>query len=91
MRKCLARKWSKGGSSQKEWLDASQGMDSYLIAMDEMSEEVGKLSGKYQHSEGWRRHLHLGFSATEQDPLADAMGNQCRIDEVYEASLQNQQ
>ena len=60
--------------SQKEWLDASQGMDSYLQAMDEMSLAVGRMSGRFQHAEGWRRHLHLGFSATDADPLAEALG-----------------
>ena len=74
--------------SQKEWLDASQGMDSYLVAMDEMSAEVGKLSGKFQHAEGWRRHLHLGFSSEEIDPLAEALGDRCLINEDYETSLE---
>ena len=60
-------------ASQKQWLDASQGFDSYLVAMDEMSAELGRMSGKFEHAEGWRRHLHLGFSAKEQDPLAEVM------------------
>ena len=47
--------------SQKHWLDVSQGMDSYLISMDNASREVGKLSGKFEFAEGWRRHLHLGL------------------------------
>ena len=55
--------------SQKEWLDASQGMDSYLKTMDALSLEVGRMSSRFQHAEGWRRHLHLGFSATDDDPL----------------------
>ncbi|MFT4550304.1 MAG: LmbE family N-acetylglucosaminyl deacetylase, partial [Verrucomicrobiales bacterium] len=57
-------------ASQKQWLDASQGMDSYLVAMDEMSAELGTMSGTFEHAEGWRRHLHLGFSASDEDPLA---------------------
>ena len=60
-------------ASQKSWLDRSQGMDSYLTCMDEMSLAVGELSGRFTHAEGWRRHLHIGFSATEQDPLAEAL------------------
>lgn len=60
--------------SQKHWLDVSQGMDSYLISMDEASQKVGKLSGRFQFAEGWRRHLHLGFSSAEIDPLKDALG-----------------
>ena len=59
--------------SQKEWLDASQGMDSYLQTMDTLSLEVGRMSRRFQHAEGWRRHLHLGFSATDDDPLRDAL------------------
>ena len=59
--------------SQKEWLDASQGMDSYLITMDELSKQVGERSGKFEFAEGWRRHLHWGFSATDSDPLAEIL------------------
>lgn len=59
---------------QKHWLDVSQGMDSYLISMDEASRRVGQLSGKFEFAEGWRRHLHLGFSTSEVDPLRDALG-----------------
>ena len=59
--------------SQKDWLDATQGMDSYLKVMDEMSLEVGKMSGKFRHAEGWRRHLHLGFAGREVDPLGDVL------------------
>lgn len=61
-------------ASQKEWLDASQGMDSYLKAMDAMSLALGRMSRRFRHAEGWRRHLHLGFSAADDDPLAAALG-----------------
>jgi LmbE family N-acetylglucosaminyl deacetylase len=61
-------------TSQKAWLDATQGMDSYLDACDDMSRTVGRMSGRFQHAEGWRRHLHLGFSARDDDPLAEALG-----------------
>lgn len=73
--------------SQKAFLDTTQGMDSYLVAMDELSKGVGRLSGRFEYAEGWRRHLHLGFSATEQDPLAAALGELCLIDEQYENDL----
>jgi len=66
---------------QKHWLDVSQGMDSYLISMDEASKRVGKLSGKFEFAEGWRRHLHLGFSTAEIDPLKDALGDLCLVNE----------
>ena len=65
--------------SQQAWLDASQGMDSYLLAMDEMSGEVGRRSRRFRHAEGWRRHLHLGFSASDGDPLAEVLGTHCRV------------
>jgi LmbE family N-acetylglucosaminyl deacetylase len=73
--------------SQQGWLDASQGMNSYLQAMDDMSRSVGKLSKKFTHAEGWRRHLHYGFSANEIDPLAEALGKNCLINQAYEKSL----
>lgn len=62
--------------SQKEWLDASQGMDSYLITMDELSEQVGQRSGKFKLAEGWRRHLHWGLSSQDNDPLAEILCKQ---------------
>jgi LmbE family N-acetylglucosaminyl deacetylase len=60
--------------SQKEWLDASQGMGSYLEGMRQASRAVGALSGRYEEAEGWRRHLHVGFSSRDEDPLAEALG-----------------
>ena len=74
-------------ASQKAWLDASQGMDSYLLAMDEMSMAVGKMSGRFRHAEGWRRHLHLGFSAADADPLAVVLRRNYLLNEDYERSL----
>jgi LmbE family N-acetylglucosaminyl deacetylase len=59
--------------SQKSWLDATQGMDSYLITMLELSRKVGKLSRRFNYAEGWRRHLHAGFAAKEIDPLRAAL------------------
>jgi N-acetylglucosamine malate deacetylase 1 len=60
-------------ASQKEWLDATQGMDSYLDAGDEAARTVGRMSGRFEYAEGWRRHLHLGLAATDDDPLAAAL------------------
>jgi LmbE family N-acetylglucosaminyl deacetylase len=59
--------------SQKEWLDATQGMDSYLHAMDDMAAELGNRSKRFRFAEGWRRHLHLGFCGAEIDPLPAAL------------------
>ncbi len=60
--------------SQQDWLGESQGMRSFLAAMDEMSIEVGRMSGRFEHAEGWRRRLHHGFSTEEWDPMAEALG-----------------
>jgi len=61
--------------SQKEWLDVSQGTDSYLDSMSEMSAEVGRMSGRFEHAEGWRRHSHGGLADSEAfDPLTETLG-----------------
>jgi N-acetylglucosamine malate deacetylase 1 len=63
--------------SQKEWLDKSQGLDAYLITMEEMTRDMGTLSGRYEYAEGWRRHSHLGFcSSPGYDPLRELLGGQ---------------
>lgn len=75
--------------SQQNWLGVSQGMNSYLQTMDDYSREVGCMSGKFEHGEGWRRHLHLGFSGEEIDPLKDALKKDCKINKKYERSLED--
>lgn len=57
--------------SQQSWLEDSQGMNSYIATMEDFSLRVGKMSGRFTHAEGWRRHLHFGFSANEYDPLQE--------------------
>lgn len=57
--------------SQREFLARTQGFDNYLDAMDRFSRELGRLSGKFLHAEGWRRHSHLGFCDEHADPLCD--------------------
>ena len=69
--------------SQKEWLDYSQGVDAYLKTMEEMSAEVGRMSGRFQYAEGWRRHSRLGFAAEERDPLTEALGGKVVTDPRY--------
>jgi LmbE family N-acetylglucosaminyl deacetylase len=73
--------------SQKDWLDASQGLGSYLQTMDALSLAVGKMSRRFKHAEGWRRHLHLGFSASDTDPLREALGKNYRVNRAYERAL----
>jgi LmbE family N-acetylglucosaminyl deacetylase len=74
--------------TQQDWLDASQGMNSYLKTMDTLSRAVGRLARRFIHAEGWRRHSHLGFSAAEADPLAAALGPNHLVNRRYEASLE---
>jgi LmbE family N-acetylglucosaminyl deacetylase len=76
--------------SQRSWLDASQGLDSYLARMEELDREVGRLSGRYERAEGWRRHHHPGFSTEDVDPLADALRKDCFVNEKYERNLEKE-
>lgn len=73
--------------SQDQFLDATQGMSSYLQTMDDLSREVGALSGRFVHAEGWRRHLHWGFCGPDDDPLRAALGDRYLINQRYEESL----
>ncbi len=58
---------------QKEWLDQSQGMDSYVQTMRDLTGEVGQMSGRFQFGEGWRRRQHWGFCNATDDPLRVAL------------------
>ena len=49
---------------------------------------MGRLSGKFERAEGWRRHHHLGFSGEDIDPLLEALGEHCVVNEVYERNLE---
>ncbi len=71
----LARKRSMLAchASQKEWLDQTQGMDAYLDEMKNMSRQVGRMSGRFEFAEGWRRHSHLGFGPENFDPISDLL------------------
>ena len=73
--------------SQQEWLEASQGPGSYLDALDQMAAQVGRMSGVFSLAEGWRRHSNLGFARRGRDPMADLLGERCRVDPDYEALL----
>lgn len=72
--------------SQQSWLDASQKLNSYLQTCDNISRGVGKMSKKFQHAEGWRRHLHFGFCDKEADPLP-ALGKNYFINPKCERHL----
>ena len=73
--------------SQQNWLGVSQGMNSFLLAAEDLSRAVGRLSKKFKYAEGWRRHLHYGFSGQETDPLAKALGNNYLVNKAYERNL----
>jgi LmbE family N-acetylglucosaminyl deacetylase len=66
-------------ASQKEWLDVSQGLGSYLAELDRMSIAVGRMSGRFRRAEGWRRHWHPGFCGAGADPLLEALGKRARM------------
>ena len=76
-------------ASQQRFLDATQGMDSYLETMNEFSRTMGTLSGTFQHAEGWRRHLHFGFCDERADPLGAALGGRYLVNKAYERSLEH--
>ncbi|HUU26269.1 MAG TPA: PIG-L family deacetylase [archaeon] len=69
--------------SQKEWLDRSQGMDSYLVSQRNLAREVGAMSGRFEFAEGWRKHLHAGFCPESADPLREALGPLTFVNESY--------
>ena len=73
--------------SQQAWLDATQGLDSMGDKVREMASMVGKLSKRFRFAEGWRRHLHYGFSAAEVDPLRKALGKNYLVNKAYLQSL----
>ena len=73
--------------SQQAWLDATQGLDSMNAKARELARAVDRLSRKFKFAEGWRRHLHYGFSGAEVDPLSEALGKDYFVNKAYERSL----
>lgn len=69
--------------SQHAWLVASQGMNSFVAKADADAKLVGRLSKQFKFAEGWRRHLHYGFSAKEVDPLRDVLGKNYLVNKAY--------
>ena len=63
-------------ATQKEWLDVSQGMDSYLVAMRDVCADIGRMAPQpVDYAEGFRQHLHVGMSAEPGDLLSDVLGD----------------
>jgi LmbE family N-acetylglucosaminyl deacetylase len=79
----LKKKMLAKHASQKEWLDESQGVNSYLDAMVELDAEVGRMSCIFKYAEGWRRHMHLGFCGKEDDPLRTALKERVLVASRY--------
>lgn len=86
----LARKRSMLAkhASQKDWLDATQGMDSYLKNMEDSSRQVGSMSGRFEYAEGWRRHQHYGFAPEAADPIRDILGERVMTNPRYPSRRQ---
>ncbi len=76
----------KAHQSQQSWLDASQKMNSYLQTSEDISRFVGKMSKKFKHAEGWRRHLHYGYCSGDADPLQE-LGDDYLVNHEYERNL----
>jgi LmbE family N-acetylglucosaminyl deacetylase len=74
--------------SQQRFLDATQGMGSFVRTMDEFSRTIGRLSRRFHYAEGWRRHAHLGFCDESTDPLSTALGRKYLVNRAYERSLE---
>jgi len=62
-------------TSQRNWLDDSQKLDSYVQTMRDMSHQVGKDSSSFDFAEGWIRHNPLGYSSPEFKPLEQLLGD----------------
>ncbi len=75
--------------SQQSWLDVSQATNSYIQTLVDGDRNIGKLSGKYEYSEGWIRHNPTGFCEESDNPLIDALTpvNQAFINEEFEESI----
>lgn len=73
--------------SQHGWLQASQGMNSYLLQMEDTARALGRMSRRFRVAEGWRRHSHMGFCPPDADPLRDALGKKYLVNRAYERGL----
>lgn len=83
----MKRKLLACHKSQKDWLDASQGNDSYLDSMEAGCRVVGRMSGRYKFAEGWIRHSHVGFCPETADPLVESLGKDAFVNMEFERSL----
>jgi len=67
-------------ATQKEWLDVSQGKDSYLAAMRDICAEIGRMAPDHvPFAEGFRQHMHVGFSAEDGNQLLEVLGDKVQV------------
>ena len=64
-------------ASQRNWLDDSQKLDSYLQEMVDQAAEVGRRSGVFKKAEGWIRHSPLGYCRSDFNPLPQLLAYHC--------------
>lgn len=55
--------------SQRQWLDETQGMNSYIETMREMGQYLANRAGLEGYVEGWRKRSSLGFAPESFNPL----------------------
>ena len=69
----LSRKQEMLGrhASQRNWLDESQRLDSYLQTMVDQDRAVGTMSKRFEFAEGWIQHNPLGYGDADFKPLQD--------------------
>lgn len=65
--------------SQKDWLDASQGMGAYTTQMLEFAQTVGVMSGGFCYAEGLIRHNHIGFCSPDFDPVVQLLSPNLKL------------
>lgn len=61
--------------SQKDFLDRTQGLDSYIRTMKDLNADLARQVGGMEYAEGFRRHLHFGYAASDTDPLAELLAD----------------
>jgi LmbE family N-acetylglucosaminyl deacetylase len=71
---------------ERQWSESGHDMQARLAAMETLAQGTGRLSGRFDYAEGWRRHNHLGFCAPDADPLFDVLAGHALIDSDYEPS-----
>ena len=60
--------------SQQSWLDISQCNNAYIQDLIDRGVYFGKMSKRYEFSEGWIRHNPLGFCNADDDPIMEVLG-----------------